>query len=137
MADRYTYLSLLGPAIGLAWAGQYTRSHTVCTLLGLLVLGLIGWKSHTQVQVWQNTETLFTHALQVNPRSALAHNNMGFTFAAQGRLEEAIAHYQQALQVRQILPTPTTTLDSPWLIRASWTQPLQRIPRRYVSGQIM
>lgn len=100
VADRYTYLSLLGPAIGLAWAGQYTRLHTVCTLLGLLVLGLMGWKSHTQVQVWQNTETLFTHALQVNPRSALAHNNMGFTFAAQGRLEEAIAHYQQALQVR-------------------------------------
>jgi tetratricopeptide (TPR) repeat protein len=100
VADRYTYLSLLGPAIGLAWAGRRTRPHTAFTLLGLLVLGLIGWKSHTQVQVWQNTETLFTHALQVNPRSALAHNNMGFTLAEQGRLDEAIAHYQQALQVR-------------------------------------
>ncbi len=99
VADRYTYLSLLGPAIGLAWAGQHTRPHTA-TLLGVLGLGLIGWQSHTQVQVWQNTETLFTHALQVNPRSALAHNNMGFTLAEQGRLEEAIAHYQQALQMR-------------------------------------
>jgi Tfp pilus assembly protein PilF len=100
VADRYTYLSLLGPAIGLAWAGQRTRLHTAFTLFGVLALGLIGWKSHNQVQVWQNTETLFTQALQVNPRSALAHNNMGFTFAEQGRLEEAITHYQQALQVR-------------------------------------
>jgi Tfp pilus assembly protein PilF len=100
VADRYTYLSLLGPAIGLAWAGQRTRPHLALTLLGMLVVSLIGWQSHTQMQVWQNTETLFTHALQVNPRSALAHNNMGFTLAEQGRLEEAIAHYQQALQLR-------------------------------------
>jgi hypothetical protein len=100
VADRYTYLSLLGPAIGLAWAGQRTRPHTAFTLFGVLALGLIGWKSYNQVQVWQNTETLFTQALQVNPQSALAHNNMGFTFAEQGRLEEAITHYQQGLQVR-------------------------------------
>jgi Flp pilus assembly protein TadD len=100
VADRYTYLSLLGPAIGLAWAGQCTRRHTVFTLLGVLVLSLIGWQSYTQLRVWQNTETLFTHALQVNPRSALAHNNMGLTFAEQGRLDEAVDHYQQALQVR-------------------------------------
>jgi Tfp pilus assembly protein PilF len=100
VADRYTYLSLLGPAIGLAWVGRRIRPYPACTLLGVLVLGLMGWRSYTQVHVWQNTETLFTHALQVNPRSALAHNNMGFTFAEQGRLDEAIAHYQQALQVR-------------------------------------
>jgi Tfp pilus assembly protein PilF len=104
VADRYTYLSLLGPAIGLAWAGHRTRPCGTLTLVGLLVLGLIGWKSYTQVHVWQNTETLFTHALRVNPRSLLAHNNMGFTFAEQGRLDEAMAHYRQALQVRPDSP---------------------------------
>ena len=100
VADRYTYVGLLGPAIGLAWAVQHMRAKNVALLLSLAVLSLLGWQCSVQVRVWQNTETLFTQALRVNPRSALAHNNMGFAFAQQGRIDEAIAHYQQALRLR-------------------------------------
>jgi Tfp pilus assembly protein PilF len=100
VADRYIYLALLGPALGWAWVVQRVRANVTVMCLSLLVLGLLGWRSAVQARVWQSTETLFTQALQVNPRSALAHNNLGLTLAQQGRIAEAIVHYQEALQLR-------------------------------------
>jgi Tfp pilus assembly protein PilF len=100
VADRYVYLALLGPALGWAWAVQRVRANVTVICLSLLVLGLLGWRSAAQARVWQSTETLFTHALQVNPHSALAHNNLGLALAQQGRIAEAIVHYQEALQLR-------------------------------------
>jgi Tfp pilus assembly protein PilF len=100
VADRYVYLALLGPALGAAWVVQGKRSQTTMVLLSVLVLGVLGWRSSVQVRVWESTETLFTQALRVNPGSALAHNNMGFALAQQGRGEAAMVHYQEALQLR-------------------------------------
>jgi Tfp pilus assembly protein PilF len=99
VADRYAYIGLLGPAIGLAWAVQHLRTKHAA-LLSLAVLSLLAWQCAMQVRVWQNTATLFTQALRVNPRSALAHNNMGFALAQQGQLNEAVGHYQHALRLR-------------------------------------
>jgi tetratricopeptide (TPR) repeat protein len=103
VADRYVYLALLGPALGLGWGllqiGRRTPVWIVCAML----FGLLGFRCAQQVQVWRDTVTLFTHALQVNPHSALAHNNLGLGLAQQGQLDAAIAQYKAALQVRPAL----------------------------------
>ena len=100
VADRYVYLAMLGPALGLAWLLQYRGPGRVWWGLVALGLMLLGWQGARQVRVWQDTVTLFTHALQVNPRSAMAHNNLGLALANQGQFEAAIAHYRQALCLR-------------------------------------
>ena len=42
----------------------------------------------------------YTNALQINPDFAEAHTNLGSTFKALGKPEEAIASYTKALQIR-------------------------------------
>ena len=100
VADRYAYLAVFGVALGISTGLQRWGHHRVCWgLTTLLVVSLI-WRSGQQVTIWRDTTTLFTHALQVNPRSALAYNNLGWTLARHGRLDQAITHYHQALQLR-------------------------------------
>src|SRR5213594_1155779 len=109
-ADRYTYLAGLGWAI-LAGAGLLScwrssrRSKTgtpatwllaslaLCVVVGL---GVLNWN---QVQVWHDSETLWTHALSIDPQSPIAHNDWGTALARQGRLAEAIEHFRQALRL--------------------------------------
>jgi len=101
-ADRYTYLASLGWAI-LASAGLLFHSRrrpflfnglAACVLFGL---GILTWN---QVQVWHDSEKLWTHALATYPQSSVAENNLGIVRAGESKLAEAIEHYQRALQIR-------------------------------------
>lgn len=99
VADRYLYLAMLGPALGLAYVLHQHKSRSV--LAGcLLLLLLLGFVSFRQSGHWANSHTLFTHALEVNPRSWTAHNNLGFVLGAEGRTAEAVEHYRQALRLK-------------------------------------
>ena len=97
VADRYSYLALVGFGLSTGWVIQRCTRTWQMALLGLAVIGLLGGRSAQQIQMWSDTPSLLTHALQVNPRSILAHNNLGLVQAQQGDLDAAIAHYQQAL----------------------------------------
>jgi len=99
VADRYVYVAMLGPAWGLAWGLVQYRRRLIAVGIGV-ALGMLGVRGTLQTQHWRDTVTLFTHALQVNPRSYLAHNNLGYALVEQGNLAEAIAHYRQALQLK-------------------------------------
>ncbi|MBI5536975.1 MAG: tetratricopeptide repeat protein [Deltaproteobacteria bacterium] len=101
VADRYLYLSLIGPALALAWAlaqMQGQRFKHACWATGALMLAL-GVRSAVQVPVWHDTVALFEHTLQVNPSSAPAHNNLGYFLWTSGRGSEAIAHYEAAVRL--------------------------------------
>src|SRR6059036_728740 len=100
-ADRYTYLASLGWAI-LVSAGVLSRWRrrpflftglAACVLFGL---GILTWN---QVQVWRDSEKLWTHALATYPKSSIAENNLGNVRADQSKLAEAIEHYRQALDI--------------------------------------
>src|SRR5439155_1200617 len=64
-----------------------------CVLFGL---GILTWN---QVQVWRDSEKLWTHALATYPKSSIAENNLGNVRADQSKLAEAIEHYRQALDI--------------------------------------
>jgi tetratricopeptide (TPR) repeat protein len=99
VADRYVYLAMLGPALAVGWLILRVQPVQVVIVTTGLCLALLGWRSVQQVQIWQNTMTLFTHALHVNPGSALAHNKVGTALAERGHFDAARAHYAQALQL--------------------------------------
>src|SRR2546426_1208159 len=101
-ADRYTYLAGLGWAL-LTGAGLLSCWRTkrflipgcaVCVVVGL---GVLTWD---QVQVWHDSGKLWTHALAIDPNSYTAQNNLGAVLAEQGRLAEAIEHFQVALRIK-------------------------------------
>src|SRR5438128_1886291 len=111
-ADRYTYLAGLGWAIlagaGLLFCGRALRRSTtgtpitlpiggvaICVVVGL---GVLTWN---QAQAWHDSEKLWTHAVATYPQSSMAQNNLGAVLVDQGKLAEAIEHYEQALKIRK------------------------------------
>jgi tetratricopeptide (TPR) repeat protein len=105
MADRYTYVPIIGLFIALAWeAGERARQSVAAARLlpvaaGLLlaVWAILSWR---QILVWQDGVTLFTHALVVTPDNFLAHDNLGVELDRRGRPEEALAHYREAIRIK-------------------------------------
>jgi tetratricopeptide (TPR) repeat protein len=108
-ADRFTYLPCLGWALlasGGLLAGWRRWARGAAPRGGLLLVGglvallvaSLGGLTWRQARIWRDSETLWTHALAVRP-SAAGHMNLGVVRAEQGRLTEAISHYQQALAI--------------------------------------
>jgi cytochrome c-type biogenesis protein CcmH/NrfG len=105
VADRYVYLAMVGVALGGGWCSQtQSRRHGVWIAGAALLISLLAWRSIEQVHIWRDTMTLLTHALRVNPQSAMSHNNLGLTFAKEGRLNAALTSFQTAVQLRPDLP---------------------------------
>ncbi len=105
MADRYTYLPLVGVFIMLAWGAEVALVHWQMPATGIwvvasLVLGACAGRAIDQVRTWQNSETLFRHALRVTQGNDIAHYNLAEHYLATRRLDEAIEHFRRALQIR-------------------------------------
>src|SRR5437870_1899127 len=102
-ADRYTYLAGLGWA-SLAGAGLLStwRRWPPFVLTGLTVVLLSGSGTLTwnQVEVWHDSEKLWTHALAIDPKTSMAQCGLGRVRADQGKPAEAIEHYRQALNIK-------------------------------------
>jgi hypothetical protein len=73
VADRYVYLSLLGPALVLAWVLQKLPPRLAITMAIALLL-CFGVRSAIQVTTWAETHVLMEHTLAINPRSFIARN---------------------------------------------------------------
>jgi tetratricopeptide (TPR) repeat protein len=103
VADRFTYVPLIGVFIILVWGAAeifaYWRlPRAVMVLISGLVLTACAMRTSDQLGHWRNTASLFTHALEVSPDNFLAHNNLAIALAAEGKSEEAKAHYLAALR---------------------------------------
>src|SRR6266700_904787 len=59
--------------------------------------GTLTWN---QVRVWHDSEKLWSHAVAIDPRSPIGQIGLGLALARQGKLAEAIAHYEQALRIK-------------------------------------
>ncbi|MGW8222879.1 MAG: tetratricopeptide repeat protein, partial [Syntrophobacteria bacterium] len=104
MADRYTYVSLIGLFIVVAWgvpdvarSWRYGKSALALATGSLLVALMVS--TSLQLKHWKNSLTLFDHALSVTENNYLAHLNFGAALADQERTEEAITHYHRSLQI--------------------------------------
>jgi tetratricopeptide (TPR) repeat protein len=88
IADRYLYLALLGPAIiaALVLTAQPGR---VTALIAGMVLMALGVRSHLQARYFRDSQALFAHALDVNPRSAVAAAAVGASEIRLGNLDRA------------------------------------------------
>jgi Tfp pilus assembly protein PilF len=50
-------------------------------------------------------------ALQLDPADAAAHNNLGWTLANQGRIAEAVPHFERALAINPQYENARLNLD--------------------------
>ncbi len=103
MADRYTYIPLIGLFVVLAWGGREAlnglRIPSLVQALGAsIALALCAGLTRAQLRYWHDSIALFQHAANVTLDNGIAEANLGFALAEQGRHDQAIAHYKTALQ---------------------------------------
>jgi protein O-mannosyl-transferase len=104
MADRYTYLPLIGAFIMLVWGIAEGLPHRpwraeVLAALSVLALAVCAVLTTRQIQFWRNSEALFGHAVKVTRDNYLAYNNLGFYLNNLDRKTEAMECYRQALKI--------------------------------------
>ena len=104
-ADRYTYLPHIGLFLLAVWfaadaaAVRESRSRFATATAAVIILALAS-AAFIQASYWRNSETLWTHALDVTSDNDVAHNNLGYLRVDQGELDKAIAHFEAALEIR-------------------------------------
>jgi tetratricopeptide (TPR) repeat protein len=104
MADRYTYIPLIGLFIMAAWGipdllKDWHLKKIVMIVSATVTIVILMITSWSQVQVWENSVTLFQRAVAVTQHNYIAHSNLGLEYARQGKDQEAFFHYQEALKI--------------------------------------
>jgi len=104
LADRYTYVPLIGIFIMATWGisdwvskKYYKRIGFYAATTAIVLLLMI--TSRLQVKYWTNSVTLFEHAINVTGDNGIAQHNLGEALAEQGNLNKAVEHYKAALKV--------------------------------------
>ena len=105
VADHYQYLASIGP-LALAAAGitrgfdllGKKRRFLQVAFSGALLgsLGLLSWR---QCAMYADSDTLWWTTLSKNPNSWMAHNTIAASLARNGRVEEAIAHFNKTFEL--------------------------------------
>ena len=104
MADRYTYLPLIGLFLMAVWGAADLAARWRFGRIGLAgsaAVVLLGCMAGTWSQIghWQSGLTLYEHALKVTKANALMHNNLGVALEQEGKPDEAILHFREALRI--------------------------------------
>jgi len=103
MADRYTYIPLIGLFIAITWglsevsAGWRVRMvRTAAACAGCVVLIVL---TRIQTAFWYDSAELFRHALSVTSNNDVAHSNLGIALREEGDIEEAARQFRLALEI--------------------------------------
>jgi Tfp pilus assembly protein PilF len=108
MADRYTYVPLIGIFIAVAWGGAELvarwrpRGRSLAPAAGAaasIALVLCAVTAQQTVQHWRDSISLYENALFVNPRNNVIRLNFGNTLVDRGDVEKGMAQFRTALEV--------------------------------------
>lgn len=106
VADKYSYVSCIGWAVviggGLFYFWQRKPlgiMHLGSGVVVTIVIGLLFTMTWQQTKVWNNSKSLWNHALAVGAESSIAHTNLGTLFRHEKKFDQAIDHYHIALSL--------------------------------------
>jgi hypothetical protein len=103
VTDHYVYISMLGVALACATSVTLLPSRAVASAGGVVIV-LLSILAFRQTRFWHDDFSLWTHAIQVNPRSYLALTNRGAAFFRQGKLEDAEDDFRAAIELNPAYP---------------------------------
>jgi tetratricopeptide (TPR) repeat protein len=124
LADRYTYVPLLGVFIMIAWGisdlprkrerekgrngdPQFPNTHPQTpytpglplVVASIVVVVVLASCTHTQIGYWHDDLSLFGRAVECTKNNYLMHNLFGLALEDAGQVEEAMGQYNEALRI--------------------------------------
>lgn len=117
MADRYTYIPLIGIFIAIVWTvGNWLErrpSFKIVTVTGCtFTLATFGLLTRQQTAHWRNSESLFKHSAAVTKDNFIALGNIGGALFEAKRLDEAMEYYQRSYQANPRYPESINSIGA-------------------------
>jgi Flp pilus assembly protein TadD len=103
MAERYTYISFIGLFVAVVWliadaVAKSTNLKIAAQIIAVVILIACVVRTDSQVKVWKNTITLFSHVLEVDPRGEIPNSSLGVAYERQGNFAKAGEYFEQSLK---------------------------------------
>jgi len=104
MADRYTYIPLIGVFVMLAWSGKelgdrLSGAKFIFGPVAAVLLAACLVVTSRQLRYWQNSEFLCRHALAVTTNNYLAHFNLGLALIDEGKIDAAVKQMYESVNI--------------------------------------
>ncbi len=141
MADRYTYIPLIGFFIIVVWgisdlSLKWRYKKIFLGIPTVIILSAMVVCTSYQLTYWKNGITLFEHAVEATENNYKAQNNLGTAYA-QVDIDKAIFHYKEALKIKLDYVTSLYNLGTAILKKGNYdeaalyfTKALKIDPRR-------
>lgn len=105
IADRYTYVPLIGIFIMVAWGvpqlleGWPARG-VILGGISAVILGAMIVLTSLQLRYWQNGFTMFSHTVAVTEDNWVAQNNLGLIYLKEGKTDDAIRLFNASIKAK-------------------------------------
>ena len=105
MADRYTYIPLIGLFIIVAWGmpdllKKWHYNRIIIAVFAIILISAFSMRSYFQIGHWKNSTAVFENTIKITENNWLAYNNLGLALMCNGKAEEAVSYFKKALQIR-------------------------------------
>jgi len=146
MADRYTYVPLLGVFWIVIWgvagvSARWRASGGAVACAAVLMLGICAMRTRTQLNYWRDGEALFRHTIALTKDNFVALDGLGWALYDKGKLDEAVFYFLKSLEARpgyasalDGLKTALTRLDTGNAISHRVPEPATRIAADCAKG---
>lgn len=127
VADRYAYLPMLGLFVAGVWGVQdWLRRRQLPKLAPVVLTALVlvpcAARTRDQLRYWQNSSTLFEHAVVVSRDNWIAHQLLGVHYDELGRKEEAFQNFKRATEIKPNYAEAWNSLGVAWTERKDFAQ---------------
>jgi protein O-mannosyl-transferase len=104
MADRYAYIPIIGLFVMVCWGlaelfGNWHLPRFAGFVAGGTALIALVFVSHQYIGYWKDNLALWTHTLEVTQNNYIAEDSIGDALVKQGKLDEAVLHFQNAVKI--------------------------------------
>jgi len=109
LADRFMYLPcigfciFIGYAVDRAWIGSTQNNKTIRSAviisLFVMVMSILIVKTHNQLKIWRNSESLWNYMIRNNPENPKFYISRAGYYASQGKSDSALSDLDQAAKI--------------------------------------
>ncbi len=105
VADHWQYAAAVVPCavlagVAAAWTNRQRNRRPVAWAMGLSLLAVLAALTSLQSRIYADSEKLWSDTLEKDPNCWLAYNVRGHELADCGEVDQAIAHYHKALEIK-------------------------------------
>ena len=129
MADRYTYVPLIGIFVVLVWgaadlADKMRIPQIARASVATVILLLLAFLTIRQISYWQTSVDLWSHTLQVTENNLVAEDNLGVALLELGDNEDALPHFQNAARINPLDALSHINIGADYQEHQQWTEAL-------------